>query len=256
MTAANGSGTGAPATTLVNWQPPPTAAPSCTLTPSNNTPYTGQTITLTASCTQAPTNYVWTNCTLASGNTCQATSSVVGPQSYSVTASNAQFGSGAPAVASVTWQQAVGGQDFCGSYQNVVRLSKSWGDNAPIYTYTAGNFAANGVIVVSFVAGSGNYANAGSTQVAEFNGIPAFRQINISKSSCDFRSVDPTGTSGPYVMAQGSLSPHISWNVGRPPVSLTPGQTYYVNIRNWLDGFGQTCSVGSCNAIIQFNWPY
>lgn len=258
MVAANPSGTGAPATTLVNWQPPPTAAPSCTLASSNPTPFVGQTITLTATCTQAPTSYVWTNCAAgSSSSTCQTTSTTTGPQNYSVTASNVQFGAGAPALTTVNWQQAIGGQDFCGSYQNVVRLSKGWGDNSPIYTYTAGNFAANGVVVVSFVAGAGpSYRNAGSTQVAEYNGPPTFRQINLSKSSCDFRSVDPTGASGPFTMAQNSLSPQVFWNVGAPPVSLVPGQTYYVNIRNWSDLIGGTCQTASCNAIIQFNWPY
>ena len=258
LVAANGSGNGAPATALVNWQPPPTAAPSCTLTPSDPSPFVGQIITLTATCTQSPTSYLWTNCSASTSSpTCQTSSTQVGIQNYSVTASNAQFGAGAPAQTQANWQPAVGGTDFCGSYQNVVRLSKNWGDSSPIYTYTAGNFAANGVIVVSFVAGNGpSYAFPGSTQVAEFNGVPTFRQITLSKSSCDFRTVDPAGTSGPYTMAQNSLSPQIFWNVGAPPASLVPGQRYYVNIRNWSDLIGQTCSVGSCNAIIQFNWPH
>ena len=95
LVAANPSGTGAPASAIVNWQAPPTAAPSCTLSPSNPTPYAGQTITLTATCTQSPTSYVWTNCSAGSNSsTCQTTSSVVGTQNYSVTASNAQFGAG------------------------------------------------------------------------------------------------------------------------------------------------------------------
>ena len=68
--------------------------------------------------------------------------------------------------------------------------------------------------------------------------------------------MDPTGVSGPFTMAQNSLSPQVFWNVGGPPLNLVPGQTYYANIRNHSDLIGGTCQVASCNAIIQFNWPY
>ena len=67
------------------------------------------------------------------------------------------------------------------------------------------------MIVVSFVAPAvpTSYNASGSTQVAEYNGVPTFRQITLSKSSCDFRTTDPTGASGPYTMAQNSLSPQV-----------------------------------------------
>lgn len=80
---------------------PAGGAPSCTLAPSSGSPRTGTTITLTATCTNSPTSYAWTNCS-STTSTCQATSSVAGDRGYSVTATNAS-GTSAPASTTVTW---------------------------------------------------------------------------------------------------------------------------------------------------------
>jgi hypothetical protein len=75
--------------------------PSCSVTASNPTPNTGTSITLTASCTNSPTGYAWTNCT-STTSTCTATRSVAGNVTYSVTASNAS-GASSPASVTVGW---------------------------------------------------------------------------------------------------------------------------------------------------------
>jgi hypothetical protein len=162
----------------------------------------------------------------------------------------------------VFWQQAVGGQDFCVPLPRVVRLTKSWGDAAPIDTFTAGTFYRDGTVVVAFTVPSApnSYVFSGGTSVAEYvDNVPTFRHVTLSKSSCDFRSIDPTGTNGPFTvfLDQGSNA-SISWNVGAPPVSLVPGQTYYVNIRNWSNLLlgGISCAANTCNVRIQFNWPH
>jgi hypothetical protein len=177
-----------------------------------------------------------------------------------------QFLAGAPALTTVNWQQAIGGQDFCGSYQNVRRLSVPYGvppvtgggGGNPLYTARSGGFLANGVIVVSFTvpAGEPARANAGSTQMAEYNGPAVFRHMTLSKSSCDFRTADPTGTNGPFVATQNGSAPSITWNVGNAPVALVAGQTYYFSFRNWNDLIGPTCLTTACEAFITFNWPY
>jgi hypothetical protein len=256
---ANGSGPGNVAAVQVNWQAVPTAAPVCTVASSIASPFTGQQITLTATCSNTPASgsYVWTNCS-STQSTCNTTSTVAGTVTYTVTAANI-LGTSPPVSVPVTWQQGVGGQDFCGSYPNVIRLTApTFGTYyPPIYTQSNGGFAANGVVVVAFTVppSPSFYSTQGLTDIAEFNGPPVARQMNLSASACDFRPASPSGMSGPFVERNGSTA-GIQWNVGAAPVALTPGQTYYFNFRNWsVDRQAISCETSTCNAVIQVNWP-
>jgi hypothetical protein len=82
--------------------PPPPTAVSCTLSTSNAFPVVNTNITLTASCTGAPTSYTWTGCS-STGSTCTATSASSGAVVYSVVARNATSTSAVASV-TVTWQ--------------------------------------------------------------------------------------------------------------------------------------------------------
>lgn len=82
----------------------PTQPPVCSLSASSTTPLVGSSVTLTASCSNAPTSYAWTGCA-STGPVCTTTSSVVGPANYSVTARNGVGISGAVGAA-VTWTAA------------------------------------------------------------------------------------------------------------------------------------------------------
>ena len=62
-------------------------------------------MTLTASCSNGPTGYTWSNCT-STASTCMATSANAGPVTYSVYASNAG-GAGNTAQVQVTWVSPV-----------------------------------------------------------------------------------------------------------------------------------------------------
>ena len=88
----------------------------------------GQNITLTATCNNAPTSYVWTGCT-STGPTCVATAAAAGTVTYTVAGVNA-IGKGAAAACSrqLAGRRAPGARDFCGSYNNVIRTSVAWGD--------------------------------------------------------------------------------------------------------------------------------
>jgi hypothetical protein len=190
-----------------------------------------------------------------------ATAAATGPQIYSIQAANA-IGSSIPVSTTVTWQQSTGGADFCGSYPNVSRVSKGWEDNAPIYTQSNGGFANDGVFVVAFTVPSfpASYGTPNQTDIAEYNGVPTYRHMTLSKSACDFRSPDPSGANGPYRQGYGN-SASITWNVGAQPVGLVPGQTYYFNFRNYspdLNGGlgGVSCATSSCNAVVQMNFPH
>ena len=255
VAGANSSGTGSAAHVSVNWQPRPTATPSCTVSPSNNAPFTGQTITLTATCTNAPTTYAWTNCSSTS-STCNTTSTSAGTQNYAVVATNV-VGAGQSASTSVTWQQSVGPTDFCGQFSDTVRVTAAWG-GMPVYPQDyGGSFRANMVLVVALnVPGTGSYgAPAFTSSVAEYQGPPTYRQVTLSRSPCDFRAYDPSGQSGPISIGYGNTA-SVSSSVGNG-LPMIPGQTYYINVRNYSPAIGATCHQSTCNAIVGgFTWPH
>lgn len=80
----------------------PDAVPACVATSSNPSPYAGGSVTLTASCTNSPVAFTWTNCMSAQAQ-CTASSSSVGVIEYSVVARNS-VGASAPAGVRVSWQ--------------------------------------------------------------------------------------------------------------------------------------------------------
>jgi len=110
LRATNSVGTSPKASVAVNWiapntpppPPSPNDTPACVLVASSTTPAINSTLTLTASCTNAPTQYTWTNCTSTSA-TCTTTSSTTGNRTYSISARNAS-GFGPTATVTVAWQ--------------------------------------------------------------------------------------------------------------------------------------------------------
>lgn len=101
--AANATGTSAKATVQVIWNTftaPP--VPACSVSAFPTSPVAGSPLTLSASCTNDPTSFAWTNCA-GTGATCTVSEATPGPRTYTVTGSNAA-GSGNPASVSVNWQ--------------------------------------------------------------------------------------------------------------------------------------------------------
>ncbi len=94
-------GYGSPTLPVALCAPVPEGTPVCVVSASIPTPAINTTITLTASCTNAPTQYAWSGCT-GTGNTCTATETVVGPKTYAVTGTNAN-GAGVPGSIQVNW---------------------------------------------------------------------------------------------------------------------------------------------------------
>jgi hypothetical protein len=76
--------------------------PACIVSASSASARVGGTVTLTASCTNAPAAFRWTNC-LSAEAVCSATSATVGSVTYSVIGQNSA-GASAPASVSVLWQ--------------------------------------------------------------------------------------------------------------------------------------------------------
>ncbi len=100
VSASNASGTGGVAYIAVNWVSG-APVPSCTLTASNPAPATGSTVTISSSCTNSPTNYVWSGC-VSNGPNCTDTMTVAGTKEYTLVASNGA-GTGNTATVSVQW---------------------------------------------------------------------------------------------------------------------------------------------------------
>jgi hypothetical protein len=247
---ANGSGPGNVATVQVNWQVAPTAPPVCTVASSNPAPFTGQLITLTATCSNSPASgsYVWTNCN-STQSTCSTTSTVATTVTYSVTAANS-LGTSPPVSVPVTWQQSVGGIDFCGTNPNVVRTSEPWGGGR----LTPGVFPSNRILVIAVTVPPTSYADPRfEAQSSEWRGTAVWTEMSLSRSSCDFRPVDPSGVVGP-ISAGGTNNGIVRGVVGS---NMLPGETFYVNVR-WAAGFtceGITGGGSSCESAFNFIWP-
>lgn len=79
--------------------------------------------------------------------------------------------------------------------------------------------------------------------------MPTYRQISFSKLPCDFSA---TAT---YVGEIGNTaSDYFGVGAEMPGAAiLTPGQTYYMNIRNEEPGGGTSCPAGNCFAILNVN---
>lgn len=262
--ARNAAGIGPSTQVTIAWQQPPTAPPVCTIAASTQAPYVGGTLTLTANCTQSPTSYQWTNCA-STGPTCQATSAQTGSATYAVAGVN-QFGAGQAASTTVAWgTPPPAGADFCGNYPSTLRVTLPWAGS--IDTPNEGGLRADAVFVGRLVvppAATGR--SSGAVRAVEFMGEPANRIMTLSRSACDFRGftpgqplvTDPTGASNPIAWSSDQ-TPRIAFSlVGNGgSVQLTPGETYYVNIRTVSFTTGQgSCSVATCDMRVSVSPPF
>ena len=263
VVASNASGSSAPAAVSVSWQqlPPP---PVCSLivTANSDLPVVNSLALLTAVCSNTPSSYNWTGC--GSGNNqCGARSPVAGVQMYSVSATN-PGGTGAAANASVDWQSSPAAPPgFCGQFPSFLFTDEGWTGTRLVtrdFTDDPG-FAWNGVWVVKLTVPPGAMSTQhGGVVVAEFGGQPTARQTTLSRFPCDFRATDPTGNNGPLSQANGvttSLIFGLGASSGGVP-GLTPGNVYYVNVRNWdVNSASISCdpSLSRCEAFMDVGLP-
>jgi hypothetical protein len=238
MSATNAVGNSPDASVVVNWQPLPTAPPACTVTSSNMSPSTGQNITLTASCTNAPTSYAWSGCT-SSTSTCSTTSASAGSVTYGVTATN-QIGTSPQATVQVTWSQSTGGANYCGV--NTRYIDIPWGSTTRYLTSANGGFPQGKVFVFSITVPAGQTAKRfdGQFAPAEYQGPPAIRSMTLSENMCDW------GVTSPGYAVSGT-APFIYYDVDAPMVA---GKTYYFSLRN------ENCGQSSCDMSVTVQWPH
>ena len=273
VSGTNASGTGSPYTMQIAWQQPPTSTPVCTVTASTPTPYVNDSVTLKAACTQSPQSWQWSVPTCSSSSdTCQTTSTVAGPVTYKVAATNVIGGGATSQPVTVTWTTPPpGGVDYCSSYSNVTRIDLPW--DSQIDSYPHGGFAAGGVLVGRLVVPANATATTfpGTISLVEFapDLAPTERLMSLSSSACDFRGYalgssvlppsDPLGVSAPLAWS-GGFYPNISFqfsSMNNPRAAkLVPGKTYYVNVRNLSFSTGSvSCQTASCNVRMTMNAP-
>ena len=268
VVASNAFGSSGPATITVTWTtppppPPPENRPVCSLITSaqHPSPVVGQLLVVQSFCTGNPNAYQWTNCVSSTSN-CFVRSSIAGPVTYTMTASNSG-GTSDPVTANVNWTgAATPPAGLCGQYPSALYSDVGTGS---VVAYSLFNeapaFAWDGVWAIRFTVPSTATSGAfGALQVAEFGGPPTFRDITLSTTACDFRPTDISGASGPVAAASG-LTAALSFVAGapQPPTAgLTPGGTYYLNVRNYQRSSTTiTCSSspGRCDALANISLP-
>ena len=263
VVASNAFGASAPAGVSVTWRNLP-LPPVCSLfvTANSDRPQVGTQILLTTSCNHSPTGYNWTNCD-SSSNLCMTGASVAGVQMYSVSASNAG-GTGPLASASVSWQASqTTPPGLCSQFPSFLYTNFGWANaSIPSRDFTPDpGFAWNGVWVVKLsVPPNASGTGTGQVTVFEFGGPPTAREVTLSRTPCDFRTVDPSGNNGPLLRDDG-IGTSDGFVLGAPSgglPGLMPGVDYYVNIRNWqFETSSISCpsSIGRCEAEIAISLP-
>jgi hypothetical protein len=112
---SNNAGASGKSSVSVDWRPTqpqnPGSPPACSLAASSAFPAINSTLTLTASCSNAPTVYEWIGCA-STTNVCVTSSSTIGQRSYTIYARNSA-GVSSPAAATVTWQVPPTGPPVC-----------------------------------------------------------------------------------------------------------------------------------------------
>jgi hypothetical protein len=237
--------------------PPPPGALACSIlgAPSGNVAANAA-ISLTMNCTggTTPYRYLWTP---GGGTSATLATTVAATTTFSVTATDAANATSTQSV-TVTVSTGGGGTGLCSQYTNVLpTVNVGWGQAGSWQSTGSGNFGSGDstIWVFRMVAGAQNSSIIGRFTISEFQGPSTFRQMTLSTEACDFRGKQYTGIGGPLAVSNGTTA-SVSYAVATPfifgPAGLTPGQTYYINVRNWqLDPYPQnSCNGSTCNALM------
>ena len=177
----NAYGAGSPASVVVEWPGP---RPVCTISASSTAPITGSELTLTASCTGFPYNYLWRGCLGTGGKTCTDIALAAGTRTYSVQATNLT-GEGEPVAVDITWVAGLaapvcslfvsGGSPYVGSLQTIIA---SCTGNPTSYQWTGCASTTSMCTTTSAVPGDQTYTvsatNAAGTSKTYSTTIPWF----------------------------------------------------------------------------------
>lgn len=244
----------------VNWTTT-TAAPSgCTLSANPTSGPSGSNVTLTANCSSGtnPIAISWGGASGTSG--CPTSFNVGTPASCTVNnvTANATWtasfsGPGGnfannPRSASFAVQTGGGGA-FAGCPSGTVAIDGQWGNTA-IDTAQWGDFGGN-IVSVRLVPPA-NYTSTTikTSSWAEYGAGPTVREAVFSSQPCDFSTANALKTSLGVAQRQvdviGFYFKYKAGNTTTSAIGLVPGQSYYINIRNYNSAGQPTCTVGDC----------
>jgi hypothetical protein len=238
----------------------PPGALNCSIIGAPGTVAPGAAISLTMSCSggTTPYRYLWTP---SGGSSGTLSTTVAATTTYSVTATDA---------ANLTSTQGVtvtvsggggggggGGTGFCSAFANVLPImNATWGQALSVASSASGPFGDGNssvwVFRLTVPAGTPTSTVTGRFSLWEYGTAGTLRQMTLSTQACDFRAKDYAGVNGPLAVSNGTTVT-VSYAVATPfifgPAGLTPGQTYYVSVRNWqLDPPPQNSCPSNCTA--------
>jgi hypothetical protein len=283
----NGVGQGPVASVTVNWTTPTTPPTGCAVTrttPSSGTlPQTGGAVQLNGACSggSAVTAWEWrkNGATVSSQTTAQYAETL--PANAGTSAITYSYEARACAGASCSaWTTplttvSVSGTTvsagFCSQFPEVTIFDLPWAGTGTNPIDTAAfppGFEPNRIYVgkLTVPAGAVPLSSPGSVTFVEHVDGQAQRVMSISSEACDFRGfvpgsaslTDPTGANYPLKWSN-DINPQIFYQLGSSLFNavLTPGKTYFVNIRNvnWNTG-AQSCFTATCNGRFNVRAPY
>ncbi len=278
----NAVGQGPVASVTVNWAQPTTPPTLCTVartTPaSGSLPQAGGAIELNGSCNGGGTVTAWewrkNGATVTGQRTAQYAETLpANTGTASITYSydaRACAGASCSAWTSPLTTVSVSGSTvsvgFCSQYPKVTIVDLPWGGTVDTAGASPNGFEPDMVFVGRLTVPVGaTSSTAGQVRFVEYVDGQAYRVMNVSTQACDFRgfipgsasNTDPTGANYPLKWSN-DINPQILFQMhpGLFNAVLTPGQTYYFNLRNinWVTG-QLSCFTGTCNGRFQIAPP-
>ena len=265
VVATNAFGQSAATSVPVTWQAVP-APPKCAIVRTSQTdpPLIGDPVVLDAHCDSTVTSYAWTGCASTTSE-CTAQETTAGAFTYTVVATNGG-GASAPATETVHWATSIGtSPGLCGQFPSYLfsdlGVASARLESLAIAPPQPG-FAWNGAWTIRFVVPSTmDPARLGRFLTAESGASPpTVRDVTISRNPCDFRAIDASGVNGPYARASG-VATNSGFTIDPAKAGypvLTPGQTYFVNLRNFdpaTNAISCPSSPGRCEAYLDASLP-
>ena len=238
-------------------------APSgCSLTANPSSGPSGTNVGLTANCTSgtSPINITWgsasgtsgcpTSFNVGSPATCTV-NNVTANATWQASFSNTAGGAGNnPRSAAFTVQSGGGGGNFAGCPSGTVTIDGVWG-NTSIDTAEFGGFVDN---ILSIRVAPPSTATGSSTRTSawvEFGASGTVREAVFSTQACDFSSTNALKSSlgAPFMSSNQNgvtFKYTITGSSSFTVAKLTPGQSYYINIRNRYPSGANSCTQADC----------